>query len=479
MFTSSRNSALSFCLVLVVCFTVTSIIWVLSALHNVNSEYENHANHVTPQTMEEFSKHFTGTMSGSSENWSAYDLHRNLLDPNTFPKSLQILKNLKDEVVAEIKFIREEGHDLRSRIFRGKGQQGSPESETNIQMSGKLHDATAQNMKNARKDHDEDNYQSMLSKMREIELKLQEMTVQDKFSPSNRLDCFHNTTCILIKHTSYGRSGNRYVQLRNVVSMLSRCSGAAISFKDMTDAVVHFPPMQIYGKPSCFPIWDRLTDVEYIFNQLRTLCQVFDFAWNGQYEGMNCSLQSPAKFHRIDLNSRFPAWLEISLEAWQVPLSNSTALLHFRGGDIFRVLPHSGYTQPVCDHYIQAFRHSGAACAVLVAEDDKNPCVAAVEASLNCTHRPSKCSPACAFTYIARARLIIASKSTFLTSAMEIFPGTERQVYYSYCSDCPLRTGSRTTKFCSDTNRTELFPWNASERQLTLLLNRTAHVVVC
>jgi hypothetical protein len=316
--------------------------------------------------------------------------------------------------------------------------------------------------------------------MRETELKLQETKVHDELSPSNRLDCLHNSTCILIKHTSYGRSGNRYIQLGKVASMLSRCSGAAISLKDVKDDVVHFPSMQIYGNPSCSPIWDRLTDLEYIFNQLRTVCQIFDFSWGGQYEGMNCSLQSPPKFHRIDLNSRFPAWLEISLDAWQVPLSNSTALLHFRGGDIFKVSPHRGYTQPVCDHYIQAFRHSGAACAVLIAEDDKNPCVAAVEASLNssCTHRPSKCSPACAFTYIARARLIIASKSTFLSSAIEIFPDTERQVYYSYCSSCPHRTGSR-TNFCSDTNHTELFPWNASERQLTLLLNRTAHVVLC
>jgi hypothetical protein len=260
--------------------------------------------------------------------------------------------------------------------------------------------------------------------------------------------------------------------------MLSVCSGAAISQKELTDDVVHFPSMQVFGKPSCFPAWDRLDDMEHIFGQLQTKCQVFDFPRDGHNEGMNCSLTAPPSFQRVHLDSRFPSWLEVSMEAWAVPLSKTTAVMHFRGGDIFAPRPHPGYTQPVCDHYIQSFRHSGAACAVLVAEDSANPCVGAVEAGLNCTERPRQCGPACAFTLLARARLVIASSSTFLSTALDLFGSAERRVYSSYCGSCPNRLGNR-TRYCTETDRSELFPWNASVRQVELLRIRPARVVVC
>ncbi len=168
------------------------------------------------------------------------------------------------------------------------------------------------------------------------------------------------------------------------------------------------------------------------------------------------------------------------MEAWAVPLPSTTAVMHFRGGDIFSARPHYMYTQPVCDHYIQSFRHSGAACAVLVAEDDSNPCVAAVEAGLNCTHRPRQCGPACAFTLLARARLVIASASSVLSTALETFRAAERRVYFSYCAACPVPVRAwDSARYCTETDRSELFPWNASARQLELLRTRPASVNVC
>jgi hypothetical protein len=61
---------------------------------------------------------------------------------------------------------------------------------------------------------------------------------------------------------------------------------------------------------------------------------------------------------------------------------------------------------------------------MLIAEDNANPCVAAVEASLSCTQRAGihfACVPVCAFTLLARARLVIASFSTFLNTLLEVF----------------------------------------------------------
>ena len=298
-----------------------------------------------------------------------------------------------------------------------------------------------------------------------------------------RLDCFDYSTCVLMHHKSFGRSGNSKIQLGRVQDILSRCSGVALATSKIRDDVVHFAPMKVYGKTSCRPIWNQLPDMEGFLDRLTSRCQRFHFDWSTSYPGMKCLLQSPPAFHPAHLDSRFPSWLEISLDAWAVPVDATTAVIHFRGGDIFRRPGGGGipseYTQPVCDHYIQSFRHSGAACALLVAEDDANPCLATFAASFNCTRRlPPDCGPACAFTLLARARVVIASRSTFADAALESFDGAERRVYKSYCSDCPQRSGQKTV-YCTEVNRTELFPWRSDERQLELLRTRPARMVLC
>jgi hypothetical protein len=51
------------------------------------------------------------------------------------------------------------------------------------------------------------------------------------------------------------RQKNLLMQLRKVETLLSQCSGAAISSKEVTDEVVCFPSMQVFCKAaaSCFP----------------------------------------------------------------------------------------------------------------------------------------------------------------------------------------------------------------------------------
>ena len=294
---------------------------------------------------------------------------------------------------------------------------------------------------------------------------------------SRRLDCFDDSKCLVIRHTAYGRSGNRLVQLGKVESLLSKCSGAALSPRKIADPVVRFPTIQLFGRARCRPAWDRLPDVEAVFARLHA-CQSYDFSWFGTYPGINCSLDAPAAFQRLHLDPRFPAWLDFDLAAWARPIPDGTAVLHFRGGDIFQPSPHASYTQPVCDHYLQAARHSRAACALLVAEDDANPCVAVAEARLNCTVRPPACGPACAFALLARARVLVASVSTFVSVASGAFAGARRRIYSPYCGHCP-RSADNVTRVCVEANRTELSPWDASARQLELLVALPARVVDC
>ena len=331
-----------------------------------------------------------------------------------------------------------------------------------------------------------DNVETIIPTIRYLEDRL----LQQQFSA---LDCFDDSKCVLIFHSDVGRSGNRQIQLDIVENILARCSGAAISHAGtispnrLKDNLVHFAPIQVFGKNTCYPAWDRQPDMERVLQYL-TRCQAIEFAWSWSslLPDMNCSLQSPPVYHKVHLSQRFPAWLEISLDAWTFPMDNSTAVLHFRGGDLFldsnltrlsRVA--HGRFQPVCDHYIQSFRHSGAACALLVAEDDKNPCVADVVKALSCTRRPPPaCDPACAFTLFARASLIINSRSSFTAQAIRSFGGAERRVYNSYCSRCPRREGA-ITMYCTSTDRKGLVPWIGGAQQLDILKTRPARVVAC
>ena len=306
-------------------------------------------------------------------------------------------------------------------------------------------------------------------------------------------DCFDYSNCVLIQHQAFGRSGNRKIQLQAVEKVLSRCSGAAISPVKITDDVVRFSPLQVFGAHSCSPEWDQLPDIEGILGRLRSRSQPLNFTWRQPNFGLNATCapygrelqpgvkpRAPEAFQKLSLSAKFPSWLEINLDAWALPLDNATAVLHFRGGDILRNKGLPTYTQPVCDHYLQSLRHSGATCAILLSEDDSNPCVDFVAARFNCTSRrqPPACGASCAFTLLARARVAIASKSSFLVS-LDAFGGAERRVYYSYCTECPRRNDAGKTTYCTDVNRTELFPWTASQRQLELIRTRSARVVQC
>jgi len=320
-----------------------------------------------------------------------------------------------------------------------------------------------------------------LNNMSQILVQTSVQYAQREAHDEQRTDCF-DTSCIIIYNINYGRSGNSIMQLQKVRSILSKCSGASIAPKSVKDEVVRMLPFQVFGKPSCRPAWNELSDIEDVLLTLNTKCRAYNFSWQDSYGDTNCIKRKTNDFQLVSADRSFPSWLDFDPVAWAVPILNSTAVLHFRSGDVFSStgVVHPSYTQPVCDHYLQSFRHSQAECALLVAEDERNPCLAVARLRLPCVRvLPPGCGPTCAFTLLSRARILIASASTFMSQAILLFSTSEpKHVYFSYCSDCPHIDGG-VTKLCTETNRSELFPWKASGRQLEILISREARVVDC
>jgi hypothetical protein len=298
----------------------------------------------------------------------------------------------------------------------------------------------------------------------------------------HKLGCFDPSSCIIIHHIEQGRSGNRIQQLRSVENILSKCSGAAISPTNVQDNVARFPPLEIFGNRSCTPSWKRLPDMEYILSTLASACEHRQFDSSDKYTDLKCSSREAGIFHKISATKHFPRWLDIDLEAWRVPLTKETAVLHFRGSDIFGTNAHEKYTQPVCDHYIKSFHHSQATCALLFSEDSSNPCLSFVKQRLNCTRTIEPCSATCAFTLLSRAKILVASFSTFVFMAASMYSHQGRRQYFSYCTcttDNDFDISSSLDLVCTDTDRNELFPWKASPRQVELLQIREVTLQQC
>jgi hypothetical protein len=77
--------------------------------------------------------------------------------------------------------------------------------------------------------------------------------------------------------------------------------------------------------------------------------------------------------------SSLPQFLAIDEKGLTLDLED-TAVAHIRGGDIINKpgenrTVHSAYNQPPCSYYREAFLHSNASRLVIVAEDNRNPCV--------------------------------------------------------------------------------------------------------
>ena len=241
---------------------------------------------------------------------------------------------------------------------------------------------------------------------------------------------------------------------------------------------MQFPPISIFG--GCIVDWNNLASVEKMYSELRS-CRVYDFDWMAQND-IPADCQSTSR--RIDdANRGFPYWLRVDrdLWAWTTPIPQTHAVMHFRGGDVFGQSPPGNYVQPTCKHYLESFYHSKAACAALIIEDERNPCVDVVRRHLPCVEEfaPDKCNSLCAFTLLARARILIRpSVTTFSDMGYKAFRDAEKVCYVPYCASCPERT-EWGTQICTDSDQNGLVPWGATQDQLNVLTTRDAKVKDC
>jgi hypothetical protein len=100
------------------------------------------------------------------------------------------------------------------------------------------------------------------------------------------------------------------------------------------------------------------------------------------------------------------------------------AVAHFRAGDIFETKPHHYYVQPPASFYLTAIAYliagRGAKSVLLVAENRRNPVVAAVEAGLRARGIPfsyQSRSVEADFGALCGASHLVASFSTFCVAA--------------------------------------------------------------
>ncbi len=211
-------------------------------------------------------------------------------------------------------------------------------------------------------------------------------------------------------------------------------------------------------------------------------------------------LEWDAFFHRFDISKcscyaqsfgglHIEDTLRVRSEFLNLNLSDTT-VVHFRGGDVFTGTPMQVYDQPPCSFYDTAIAHAQSRWILIVAEDDLNPCVAAVRVKYaSATMLRADATPAEAFFVLLRADVLVVPFSSF--SNVAAFAATKhRRLYISsherekewfdYSPAMARHFAQQRLLVCRiEYDRTDLFPWIPSPRIMELLRTRPSSAPVC
>jgi len=304
-------------------------------------------------------------------------------------------------------------------------------------------------------------------------------------------------TCVIIPIHRYGRSGNMQRQFEHVVQVLERCSGVAYHrYQQVWDPIAGIP--QLMGTLDAWSADAMLETLPEVAHQ----CHHFhSMGPRGMYldqvdrfvKERGCSttpryaVSSPSHW-----NNRTGAPVDMILafdvHGWMAKVPDTTVAMHFRGGDTMRGADDRFYIQPICDYYLTAYRLLQGSCAILVAEDDTNPCTQVLLNALPCVEMaPCTGSPnpgLCSMTVLARARRLVTSKSTFsifayhmllsdlrpkhITYPISLLPG-EVQEPVGAERDVEMERYGHAIAYSIE----GLYPWMRTEAQIQLLKNRT------
>jgi len=298
---------------------------------------------------------------------------------------------------------------------------------------------------------------------------------------------FNASSCLWINFISYGRSGNRLIQLRNVNEVLARCSGVAVTGEGTNDdPTVFFPPTLIASANDNLVSHKALEmaarmcrEVNYFSPEYKDAskhCGGSDTQYRLHQEwwtkGSSTGLEQPALLPHVVVEKR----------AWEHTFDNSTMLMFFRGGDILLPDRHSKYHQAPCSLFLESWNLIAPERAMLIYDrnDTINPCVQVVEQHIPASRRiqPPCNGAGCHMTLIGRAPYVVVSGvSSFADYSFLLFPERDKVVFKYFCDKKPRLDGN-TLHLCVNGSTQGFVPWNYTDSTRDLMLNTSSRVVL-
>jgi hypothetical protein len=289
---------------------------------------------------------------------------------------------------------------------------------------------------------------------------------------------------------SFGRSGNRLIQFRQVHEVLSKCSGVAATRAGINkDPAVFFPPMLI--APAATMI-DGLLSYKALETAAR-ICREVNYTFN-KIDDVISHCHGPASGYRVQ-----QAWwiknsstgleqpdllpqVVVEKRAWEHTFDSSTMVMYFRGGDILRADRYHGYSQAPCSLFLESWNLIAPNHVMLVYDqhDVINPCVQVVEQHIPAHRRiqPPCEGVGCHMSLLGRAPYVVVSGvSTFADNAFLLFPETKRVVFKYFCDKKPQIIGD-SLDICVNGSTHGLTPWNYTDTTRKQMLDIGSSVVL-
>lgn len=322
--------------------------------------------------------------------------------------------------------------------------------------------------------------------------------VVSKFSTSRQKSCdvpFEPTTCLAVTVYQYERAGNNIVQLLTLQYLLAECTGIAVlNFALGPDDVLwvpetfsntgcHNPLSKKAILDNCSPVilGRELHHTEELPKKLKeTRCYKLKLKELGFFPPVR--QRPPEQFvHVLDK-------LFLPHESVRRMDLTDTAVVHLRGGDIFKAFnPKSQwYAQPPCSYYLQSIEHSNASRTVIVTDDGTNPCVKYLINHLHDVRVIKGGGARRAFGILRSAPILIPTRSTFSEAAVSLSLVEARRVYVArdtsgaYGVSVPRHGYPKNTSVCVvEFDGKGTLPWTASKRQLQFMVRAPARVRRC
>jgi hypothetical protein len=295
----------------------------------------------------------------------------------------------------------------------------------------------------------------------------------------------NSSSCLWIHFINYGRSGNRLIQIDEINTVLTHCSGVATSSSDTNhDSAVAFPPitLAIRGQPNI---------VSHLEFASRT-CREVNYEWQtGQTLMKECSRTPDYQIYpqvtdrgrntnNLSSGMIFNVYNDINI--WKTHAPTDLMVMYFRGGDILRPVVNAAYSQAPCSLFLEAWNLVNASNVMLVFDpnDDVNPCVDVVQKTIPAaTMIPTPCDGVgCHLTWIGLASyVVISGVTTFANQAISLFPNRRRVIFRYFCSDPPVMS-QNSISVCAAGNTTAFSPWTYTEATRSQMISTPSKLVL-